>query len=85
MPAGVFGSLRASRGQLNECNSSPIRVLVVDDHPGHLGEILKTDVFLASLDLAYVRPVEPADVSELLLGPLLGRSKVMDPLAQKYQ
>jgi hypothetical protein len=55
------------------------------EHAGLLRKIFKTDVFVAPLDLADVRPVEPADMGELLLGPDLGRAKIMDPLAQKYQ
>jgi hypothetical protein len=42
-------------------------------------------MFLPPLDLAYVCPVQPAYVGELLLRPFLGRTNFMDSLAQKYQ
>jgi len=55
------------------------------EHSSHLREVVKTDVFLPALDLAYVRSVQPAYMGKLLLRPLPGRTKLADPPAQKHQ
>ena len=45
----------------------------------------EADVLLTALDLADVRPMEPADMGEFLLRPIPGRAKLVDLLAQQYQ
>jgi len=65
-----------SRQQLRQSNAQ---------HARDLGQISETDVFLAAFDLAYVSPMEAADVGKLLLGPVFGRSEFVNPFAQLYQ
>src|ERR1039458_2217866 len=55
------------------------------EHGGDLRQVFEADVLFATLDLADVGSVEPADVGELLLRPFLGRPKLLDAPAQKYQ
>ena len=52
---------------------------------GDSGQIVEADVLLATLDLANVGPVEPADVSKFLLRPILGRPQIVDSLAQQFE
>lgn len=51
------------------------------EHTGNLGQIPKTDVFLATLDLANVGSVESTYVGEIFLRPLPRRTKLVDTLA----
>ncbi len=55
------------------------------EYARNLHQVCEADVLFAALDLADVRSMQSADVGELLLGPLLGHTTLMNPFAQKFQ